>query len=191
MCFPLSILVSNHDLRAIALTDFNDHHICWIYVLPSYMYCSCKVNWNKIHNIALTFDFYLHISRQKIPFFAQLSAKMRWTDSRQTQRWRLRADTGYTLASNQHNWHLSSADGHTGGITGAKWKWTCSACVCVCVLSNIWTIVHQLFIDPIINEATVLSTGHLKHCSFQYLNFVLIFILTLFSEYLHYSKYLY
>lgn len=55
------------------------------------------------------------------------------------------------------------------------------ACVraCVRVESDIWTIVHRLFLGLLGDEAAVPPAGQLKHCTFQYLHFVLRFMLRL------------
>lgn len=75
------------------------------------------------------------------------------TDSRQAHRRRIWDGTWDTLAPNQNNWRLSSADGHTGGLTGGEGRggialpvlcpaWCVCTCVCLSAYSNIWTMVH-------------------------------------------------
>jgi len=72
------------------------------------------------------------------------------------------------VAPNQNNWHLSVADGHTGGLTGGEGRGKCSASyvsclenVCMCTTSGLWST--DMLVKKLINEATLHPSGQPQH----------------------------
>ena len=97
------------------------------------------------------------------------------TDSRQAHRRRIWDGTWDTLAPDQNNWRLSSADGHTGGLTGGEGRGggvLCQFCVLLGVCARVCVCLHTVTSGPwstdmsdkgFINEATLHPSGCLQH----------------------------